>query len=246
MDNHDPNSILGTVKKMLGLETEYTVFDTDVTVLINSALMTLHQLGVGPKNGMIITGYDETWNMLLVNSVKLEAARMYVYLKVKNTFDPPTSSFVLEAYNKQIAELEWRLNVQAESVEKFDFVEKDKTGSETEETAAAAANTIVSGIHIEFDGEIASIIPGGSAADNDEDTIYVPAVPDSEWNEDDGNPDTTVVPLAVSTTHTESADPKNRLFADTPVGRVHYPAYTLEDEGLQLNTELIRDANPIG
>ena len=40
-------SILNTIKKMLGLDANYTTFDTDIIVHINSALMTLTQLGVG-------------------------------------------------------------------------------------------------------------------------------------------------------------------------------------------------------
>lgn len=117
-------SILTTIKKMLGLDDEYQPFDADVIVLINSALMTLTQLGVGPKNGYVITDYNSKWSDFLVNDVKLEAVKNYVYLKVRVTFDPPTSSSVLEAYKQQLNELEWRLNVQAESVENFNFVKE--------------------------------------------------------------------------------------------------------------------------
>lgn len=117
-------SILITIKKMLGLDDEYQPFDADVIVLINSALMTLTQLGVGPKNGYAITDYNSKWSDFLVNDVKLEAVKNYVYLKVRVTFDPPTSSSVLEAYKQQLNELEWRLNVQAESVENFNFVKE--------------------------------------------------------------------------------------------------------------------------
>ena len=116
-------SILNTIKKLLGLDVAYTPFDPDILVLINSALMSLHQLGVGPKDGFVVKDYTARWSDLLINDVKLEAAKNYIYLKVRVTFDPPTSGSVLEAYKQQINELEWRLNVQAESVEKFDFVE---------------------------------------------------------------------------------------------------------------------------
>lgn len=116
------DSILNTVKKMLGLEDEYQPFDTNVIVLINSALMSLTQLGVGPKEGFTIKDYTATWSDFLTNDVKLEAVKDYVYLKVKVTFDPPSGASVLDAYKQQINELEWRLNVQAESVETFDFV----------------------------------------------------------------------------------------------------------------------------
>ena len=119
------DSILNTIKKMLGLEDEYQPFDVDVIVLINSALMSLNQLGVGPKGGFTIKDYNSTWSDFLVNDVNLEAVKNYVYLKVKVTFDPPNSGAVLESYKQQINELEWRLNVQAESIETFDFITND-------------------------------------------------------------------------------------------------------------------------
>lgn len=115
-------SILNTIKKMLGLDVEYDAFNADIIVLINSAIMSLTQLGVGPKSGFTISDYTASWSDLLVNDVKLEAAKTYIYLKVRVTFDPPSSSAVLEAYKKQIEELEWRLNVQAESTDEFGFV----------------------------------------------------------------------------------------------------------------------------
>lgn len=118
-------SILITIKKMLGLDDEYQPFDADVIVLINSALMTLTQLGIGPKNGYAITDYSSKWSDFLVNDVKLEAVKNYIYLKVRVTFDPPTSSSILEAYKQQLNELEWRLNVQVESVENFDFIKEN-------------------------------------------------------------------------------------------------------------------------
>lgn len=122
MGYENQDSILATIKKMLGIDDNYSVFDMDIIVLINAALMNLHQLDVGPKDGFVVTDYQQTWKQFLTNKVKLEAAKTYVYLKVKTTFDPPSSSFVLEAYNKQIQELECRLIMQAESVEEFDFI----------------------------------------------------------------------------------------------------------------------------
>ena len=115
-------SILRDIKKMLGLDLFYTPYDVDVIVLINSALMVLCQLGVGPKKGFIVKDYSSTWEDFLINEVNLEAAKQYVYLKVRIVFDPPNSSAVLTSYEKQIQELEWRLNVQAESIETFDFM----------------------------------------------------------------------------------------------------------------------------
>lgn len=127
------NSILYTIKKMLGLEEDYTPFDQDVIVHINSALMTLTQLNVGPKTGFMITGYEEEWDDFLTNSVMLGAAKNYVYLKVRMLFDPPSNSFVMEALKQQAEEIGWRLNVMAESVETFDFMKETNTTSPSED-----------------------------------------------------------------------------------------------------------------
>ena len=75
-------SILVTIKKMLGLAEDYTPFDTDVIVLINSALMILTQANVGPKEGFRITGFDETWDDFLVNEVLLESAKQFIYISL--------------------------------------------------------------------------------------------------------------------------------------------------------------------
>lgn len=115
-------SILATIKKMLGLEVEYTPFDTDIIMMINSALMTLTQANVGPKNGFRITGIGELWSDFLTNEVMLEGAKQYVYMKVKMVFDPPSSGTVMEALKSQSDETLWRLIVQSESVETFDFM----------------------------------------------------------------------------------------------------------------------------
>lgn len=107
-------SILITIKKMLGLQADYTPFDTDIVVFINSALMTLQQLGVGPNGGFMITGADEEWYQFVPGCTMIEGVKNYIYLCVKMLFDPPASSFVMEAMNKQKEELEWRLREQAE------------------------------------------------------------------------------------------------------------------------------------
>ena len=115
-------SILASIKKMLGLDESYAPFDTDIIVHINSALMVLTQMGVGPKEGFSINGYSEKWSDFLTNPTKLESAKTYVYLQVRMMFDPPTNSFVMDAMKRQSDELLWRLNVQAESTETFDFM----------------------------------------------------------------------------------------------------------------------------
>ena len=109
------SNILIEVKKMNGIEPEYTHFDSDIIIHINSALLSLTQLGVGPTNGFMITGEAETWDDVLGDSLVFIAAKTFVYLKVRLVFDPPSSSFVIEAMKDQIKELEWRLNVQAET-----------------------------------------------------------------------------------------------------------------------------------
>lgn len=119
------DSILVTIKQMLGLDINYEPFDTDIIVLINSCLMTLTQNDVGPSEGFFIKGVDETWSDFLTNPVMLQGAKEYIYLKVKMIFDPPTNSYVMDAYKQQADELIHRLQMQAESVEEFDFVQKE-------------------------------------------------------------------------------------------------------------------------
>jgi hypothetical protein len=119
MDENLNDSILETVKHMLGSDTD-DHFDSDIIVLINSAFDTLHQLGFGPKKGFTISDSSTTWADYSDDIVGLQLVKNYIYLKVKVIFDPPSSSYVLESYNKSIAELEWRINVQAESSETTD------------------------------------------------------------------------------------------------------------------------------
>lgn len=108
------DNILRCIKKMLGLEEEYTHFDMDIIININTALMTLNQLGIGPSEGVYINGTDDTWVSILGERKDIEAIKTYIYLKVKLLFDPPTSSFVLDSIERQINEISWRLNVQVD------------------------------------------------------------------------------------------------------------------------------------
>jgi hypothetical protein len=111
------DSILISIKTMLGLDEDYDAFDTDVIVHINSAIMVLTQLGIGPEEGFTVTSKDDAWDEFIGESTNLEAVKTYIYLKVRIVFDPPTSSFVMESMLNQIKEYEWRLNVQAEGGE---------------------------------------------------------------------------------------------------------------------------------
>lgn len=104
-------SILESIKKLLGLTSEYTVFDNDIIMYINSAFSQLNQMGVGPKEGFIIEDARAEWSDFLNDEIRIEYIKNFVFLKVKQIFDPPTSSSVLEAYNNQLAELAWRLYI---------------------------------------------------------------------------------------------------------------------------------------
>lgn len=109
------DSILTTIKKMLGIMEDYDHFDTDIIIHINSVFMTLHQLGVGPEAGFRIEDKSASWAAYVADEKNLDAVKTYVYLKVRLIFDPPINSSVMEAYKQMIQECEWRLNVQAES-----------------------------------------------------------------------------------------------------------------------------------
>ena len=111
------SSILNSIKKLLGIDADNTDFDTDVMIHINTALMTLNQLGVGPPNGFMIDDALDSWTDFVNDTTRIESIKTYVYLKVKLVFDPPTSSAVIDSYKETIRELEWRINVEAETME---------------------------------------------------------------------------------------------------------------------------------
>lgn len=107
-------SILDSTKKVLGIDADYTAFDMDIIMHVNSALATLNQLGVGPEEGFAIEDNSAEWGDLLGGDLRLNQVKSYVYLKVRVVFDPPASSFVLAALQEQIKEHEWRINVTRE------------------------------------------------------------------------------------------------------------------------------------
>lgn len=109
------DSILNSIKKLLGMTPEYKHFDNDIIIHINTVFMTLNQLGVGPTDGYIIEDDLAVWNDFIKDIKQLEAVKSYIYLKVKLLFDPPLNASVTKSYEQMINELEWRLNVQAES-----------------------------------------------------------------------------------------------------------------------------------
>lgn len=104
-------SILNSIKKLLGPDSSYTVFDPDIIIHINSVFSVLHQLGVGPSEGFSISGDTETWSDFIGDDKRLNDVKTYVYIKVRMVFDPPSSSFVLKNLEDLSKELEWRLNV---------------------------------------------------------------------------------------------------------------------------------------
>ena len=109
------DSILTSIKKLLGMDADYTAFDTDVIIHINSALAILFQLGVGPDKGFRIRDDSATWQDFVGDDARLDDVKDYVYLKVKLLFDPPSSSAAIQSTESLISEIEWRLNVAAES-----------------------------------------------------------------------------------------------------------------------------------
>lgn len=110
-------SILYSVKRFLGVSLDATPFDEEIIIGINSALMVLNQLGIGPKEGLVVTGITETWSDLLDDFKDLEAVKSYVALKTRLVFDPPANSFVVNALEKQVSEYEWRLAIRQEEHE---------------------------------------------------------------------------------------------------------------------------------
>ena len=111
-------NILSSIKKLLGLNDGVTVFDTDIVIHINTVFANLTQMGVGPQDdegkniGFKISTGNEVWGDFTENDILIENVKTYVYIKVKMVFDPPTSSALIDAYNAQAKELEWRLYTQ--------------------------------------------------------------------------------------------------------------------------------------
>ena len=108
-------SILTSIKKLLGITENYDYFDQDIIMHINAAFMVLTQLGIGPSEGFLITDDTDTWSGFIDDSTNLGSIQSYVYMKVKLMFDPPQNSFTVDSMTKLVNELEWRLNVAADN-----------------------------------------------------------------------------------------------------------------------------------
>ena len=109
-------SILTSIKKLLGIADEYTHFDSDIIMHINTVFSSLTQMGVGPVEGFFITDAYSTWDDFTSENVSLASVKTYMYLKVRLLFDPPQNSSVMSSMERQASELEWRLNLTGETL----------------------------------------------------------------------------------------------------------------------------------
>lgn len=113
---HDEDSILVSVKKILGIDTYCIDFDTDIILHINSVLAILQQLGVGPSDGFYVDGAEQTWSEYLgENHAFISMVKSYVAAKVRLLFDPPVSTAVMDSLNRMCSEFEWRANIAVEN-----------------------------------------------------------------------------------------------------------------------------------
>ena len=110
------DSILMTIRKLVCGNPYADHFDTDLLVHINACFSTLNQLGVGPESGFVVTDETQSWSSYVADNRTMNMVKTYVTLKVKKIFDPPLTSSVLEAMDKEISQLEWRLNVAVDPV----------------------------------------------------------------------------------------------------------------------------------
>ena len=108
------DSILTSIKKMLGIEAAYTQFDADIIMHINSVLSVLTQLGIGPATGYYISGDAETWSDYLKDDPRIGLVKSFMYLKVRLLFDPPSGSAAIDSLNRIASEFEWRIQVAAD------------------------------------------------------------------------------------------------------------------------------------
>lgn len=112
------NSILNTVKKTCGIDSEYDVFDQDILVFLNAAILDLTQNGIGPSEGFVVSDASQTFEDFIGEFKNVGAVATYLSQKTRIAFDPPTSSYVLDAINKNLSELIWRLNLESELMRK--------------------------------------------------------------------------------------------------------------------------------
>lgn len=130
------DSILTSIKKIVGIAESDTSFDPDIIMHVNTIFSVLNQLGIGPTTGFMIEDATPTWDDFLsikqvgqlqadgtitytdeqlagINKL-LNMVKTYAYLRVRLIFDPPQTSFVIESVNEQIKELEVRMSIVRE------------------------------------------------------------------------------------------------------------------------------------
>lgn len=116
-------SILQTIKKLLGISPDDDAFDTDILIDINTAFDRLNTLGIGPEEGFRITDDTTLWSEYLTDGKLIDSVKDYVFFSVKIMFDNSSaSSFVIDAYQKQIDKLEWLFTVKSDSI----MIKKEK------------------------------------------------------------------------------------------------------------------------
>lgn len=108
------NSILDSVKKTVGIDPADTAFDDDILMHINSVFSDLNQLGIGPADGFEIQDKTTEWAVYTASVKLLNNVKTYMYLRVRMLFDPPATSFLLDAMQRQTEQLEWRINIYHE------------------------------------------------------------------------------------------------------------------------------------
>jgi hypothetical protein len=116
MTDPNPASILDSVKKVLGFDPDYTAFDLDITMHINSAFGALWQVGVGGDEGFMISDNTTLWSQYVSSLSYLGMIQQFIYLSVRMAFDTPNTSFVIGAIEKQVEQLLWRINIAAEHI----------------------------------------------------------------------------------------------------------------------------------
>lgn len=121
-------SILKTIKQLIGCPDDFEQFDLDLIVHINSAFATLTHLGVGPKEGYRITGVDNAWGEFEDDAQKLSLIKDYVYIKTRLLFDPPTSGSLMDSLKEQLNEMEWRLYMIYDPISEDDEKGKSDDG----------------------------------------------------------------------------------------------------------------------
>lgn len=125
------DSILDSVKKIMGIDKDQTAFDVDMIMHINAVLATLNQLGIGPLEGFAIEDASATWSDFLGSAdPRLNNVKTYMYMKIKVLFDPPEQWHLMNAMKEQVVELEWRMSVRRENDEYVDPAPRPATEPE--------------------------------------------------------------------------------------------------------------------